>query len=71
VLKAEIGYERSAALVETASASGRTLVEVLVESNVMTRESVLELLKKGSEHPDPDTLHRATDSRNGAGVTAD
>jgi aspartate ammonia-lyase len=60
VLKAEIGYERSAALVETASASGRTLVEVLVERNVMTRKSVLELLKKSSEHPDPDTPQKSS-----------
>jgi aspartate ammonia-lyase len=51
-LKEAIGYERTAALVETASASGRPLIEVAVANNVMSRERLVDLLRESSGYPD-------------------
>jgi aspartate ammonia-lyase len=51
-LKEAIGYERTAALVETASASGRPLIEVAVANGVMSRGRLIELLRESSGHPD-------------------
>jgi aspartate ammonia-lyase len=51
-LKETIGYERTAALVEKARASGRPLIDVAVADGVISRECLIGLLRESSEHPD-------------------
>lgn len=52
VVKAKIGYERTAALVAKAVASGQSLLQVVVGEGVATETEVLELLRQSSRHPD-------------------
>jgi aspartate ammonia-lyase len=51
-LKAQVGYERAAALVKSAVQTQRSLLDVVVESGEMSRERVLELLRQSAAHPD-------------------
>jgi aspartate ammonia-lyase len=52
VVKAKVGYVRAAALVKQASDSGQSLLEVVINNGVASREEMLELLRRSSRHPD-------------------
>jgi aspartate ammonia-lyase len=52
VVKAKIGYERTASLVAKAAASGHSLLHVLVGEGVASEAEVRDLLRQGSSHPD-------------------
>ncbi|SKD05551.1 lyase family protein [Paraburkholderia hospita] len=52
VVKAKVGYVRAAALVNQAAASGQSLLEVVVNDGVASKEEMLELLRRSSRHPD-------------------
>jgi aspartate ammonia-lyase len=52
VVKAKIGYERTAAMVGKAAASDQSLLQVLVAENIASEAEVLEMLRQSSHHPD-------------------
>lgn len=52
VVKAKVGYVRAAALVKKAADSGQSLLEVVINNGVASREEMLELLRRSSRHPD-------------------
>jgi aspartate ammonia-lyase len=51
-LKPAVGYARAASLVCDAHASGRSLIELIVSDGIMREETVLDLLRQSSKHPD-------------------
>jgi aspartate ammonia-lyase len=51
VLKQVLGYKRVAALVEKARGRGRTVIEIAIEDEIMTREALNECLREGSVSP--------------------
>ncbi|MGF6722008.1 aspartate ammonia-lyase [Paraburkholderia sp. GAS41] len=51
-LKEALGYERTAALVTKAVESGGPLIEIVETEGVMSREHLLGLLHRSSQHPD-------------------
>lgn len=52
VVKAKIGYERTASLVAKASSSGQSLLQALVGEGVASEAEVRDLLRRSSRHPD-------------------
>lgn len=52
VVKAKIGYERTASLVGKAAETGKPLLHLLATENIASEAEVLEMLRQSSRHPD-------------------